>query len=296
MGYKTAWFNSFHNIHMKKMTFIFLCIFSLQVFGQFRTTKLGDEQYEPRLGQSGKDVIWLPTHDDLVTQMLRVAQVTSKDIVYDLGAGDGKIAIQAAKDFGARSIGIEFNPEMAALARRNADRAGVGDRVKIIHGDIFKEDFSSATVLTLYLLPELNLELKPTILKMKPGTRVVSNTFDMGDWIPDMEIGNPARAYYWVVPARVAGTWAIDGLHPTQKGVLDIAQYQQRVGGTLSIDQEKYFMMKPSLEGEKLKFSFIDKNQFVHDVELNVKGDMAEGLDLFDYKSNKIVAKREKSR
>ena len=98
MGYKTAWFNSFQNRHMKKMTFVFLCIFSLQVFGQFRTTKLGDEQYEPRLGQSGKDVIWLPTHDDLVTQMLRVAQVTSKDIVYDLGAGDGKIAIQAAKE------------------------------------------------------------------------------------------------------------------------------------------------------------------------------------------------------
>jgi SAM-dependent methyltransferase len=180
---------------------LFFCSFHSFVNAQYNSqfnsqysSKLGDEKYEPRMGQSGKDVIWIPTPTDLVTQMLRTARVNSNDIVYDLGAGDGKIAIAAAKDFGAKSFGIEFNAEMASLAQRNADRAGVSDRVKIINGDIFKEDFTSATVLTLYLLPDLNLKLKPQILNMKPGTRVVSNSFHMGDWEPDMEIGSPSRA------------------------------------------------------------------------------------------------------
>ncbi len=266
---------------------------SMVSYAQYNT-KHGDEKYEPRLGQSGKDVIWLPTSSDLVTQMLRTAKVSANDIVYDLGAGDGKIAITAAKDFGAKAFGVEFNPEMASLAQRNADRAGVGERVKIINGDIFKEDFSSATVLTLYLLPELNLQLKPQILNMKPGTRVVSNSFHMGDWEPDIEIGNPTRAYYWVVPAKIAGTWGVYGVHPTQKGTLQLVQYQQRVGGTLSIDEKTYPIMKPSLEGEKLKFSFQDVDQAIHEVELNMTGDIASGFDRFDYKTSKLVGKKEK--
>jgi hypothetical protein len=183
---------------------------------------------------------------------------------------------------------------MASLAQRNADRAGVGERVKIINGDIFKEDFSSATVLTLYLLPELNLQLKPQILNMKPGTRIVSNTFHMGDWEPDVEIGNPTRAYYWVVPAKIAGTWGVYGIHPSQKTTLQLVQYQQRVGGTLTMDQRTYPIMKPSLEGEKLKFSFQDKDQLIHDVELNMTGDIASGIDRFDYKTSKLVGKKEK--
>jgi len=278
---------------LKHMWIAIVCCLSLNSHAQYNT-KYGDEKYEPRLGQSGKDVIWLPTSTDLVTQMLRTAKVTSNDIVYDLGAGDGKIAIAAAKDFGAKSFGIEFNPEMAALAQRNADRAGVGERVKIINGDIFKEDFSSATVLTLYLLPELNLQLKPQILNMKPGTRIVSNTFHMGDWEPDLEIGNPTRAYYWVVPAKISGIWGIYGVHPTQKATLQLVQYQQRVGGTLSIDQITYPIMKPILEGEKLKFSFQDKDQFIHEVELNMTGDVASGFDRFDYKISKLIGKKEK--
>lgn len=290
--------DSFLNISSIKNSTVFfiLCLFSLQVFAQSDARKLGDEKYEPRLGQSGKDVIWLPTNTDLVTQMLNVAKVRQSDIVYDLGAGDGKIAISAAKDFGAQSFGIEFNPEMAALAQRNADRAGVGERVKIINGDIFKEDFTKATVLTLYLLPELNLQLKPQILNMKPGTRVVSNTFHMGDWEPDIEIGNPVRAYYWVVPAKVAGTWGIYGIHPTQKATLDLVQYQQRVGGTLSIDQQIYPILKPILAGEKLKFSFLGKDQMLHDIEIEMKGDVANGTNRFDYKFTNLVGKREKSR
>ena len=277
----------------KQMFIAMICCISLVSYAQYNT-KYGDEKYEPRLGQSGKDVIWLPTSTDLVTQMLRTAKVSANDIVYDLGAGDGKIAIAAAKDFGAKAFGVEFNPEMAALAQRNAERAGVGERVKIINGDIFKEDFSSATVLTLYLLPELNLQLKPQILNMKPGTRIVSNTFHMGDWEPDVEIGNPTRAYYWVVPAKIAGTWGVYGVHPTQKATLQLVQYQQRVGGMLMIDQNTYPIMKPSLEGEKLKFSFQDKDQFIHEVELNMIGDVASGFDRFDYKTSKLVGKKEK--
>ena len=281
------------NFFFKNIFIVMIACLSLSSHAQYNT-KYGDERYEPRLGQSGKDVIWLPTSTDLVTLMLRTAKVTPNDIVYDLGAGDGKIAIAAAKDFGAKSFGIEFNPEMAALAQRNADRAGVGERVKIINGDIFKEDFSSATVLTLYLLPELNLQLKAQILNMKPGTRIVSNTFHMGDWEPDVEIGNPARAYYWVVPAKIAGTWGVYGVHPTQKATLQLVQYQQRVGGTLTIEQTTYPIMKPNLEGEKLKFSFQDKDQVIHDIELNMTGDIASGLDRFDYKTSKLVGKKEK--
>ena len=279
-----------------KIVLVVLCLFSLQAFAQSNPRKFGDEKYEPKLGQSGKDVIWHPTSTDLVTQMLNVAKVKATDIVYDLGAGDGKIAISAAKDFGAKAIGIEFNADMAALAQRNADRAGVSDRVKIINGDIFKEDFTSATVLTLYLLPELNLQLRPQILNMKPGTRVVSNSFHMEDWEPDLEIGNPVRAYYWVVPAKVAGTWAIHGLHPTQKATLSLVQYQQRVGGTLSIDQQLYPILRPILVGEKLKFSFMAQDQVLHDLEINITGDTAAGTDRFEYQLIKLIGKREKSR
>jgi protein-L-isoaspartate O-methyltransferase len=126
--------------------------------------KFGDELYQPQYGQAGKDVIWIPTPDALVVRMLQAAKVTDQDIVYDLGAGDGKIPIAAAKQFGARAVGIEYNPDMAGLAKRNAERAGVADKVTIVNGDIFKEDFTRATVVTLYLLPSLNQQLRPIIL------------------------------------------------------------------------------------------------------------------------------------
>ena len=225
--------------------------FSLNTFAQSSAAG-GDDRYQPRLGQEGKDVIWMPTGGELVTLMLKTAKVGPNDLVYDLGAGDGKIAIAAAKEFGARAIGIEFNPDMAAFAQRNANRAGVGDRVKIINGDIFVEDFSKATVVTLYLLPDLNLKLRPIILKMKPGTRVVSHAFTMGDWEPDQEIEAGQKGYYWVVPANVAGDWVIDGIDSQNKAVLNLAQRYQRVGGTLSIGGKTQPILNPSLEGDKL--------------------------------------------
>ncbi len=141
--------------------------------------------YEPQVGQAGKDVIWVPTPDEVVDRMLRMAQVGPNDLVYDLGAGDGKIAIAAAKKFGARSVGIEYEPEMAKHAQGNVEKAGVAARARVVRGDIFVTDFSQATVVTMYLLPALNLKLRPTILSMRPVTRVVSHSFTMEDWEAD---------------------------------------------------------------------------------------------------------------
>ena len=170
----------------------------------------GDEAYQPTSGQAGKDVVWVPTPDALVKAMLLAVKATKDDLVYDLGAGDGKIPIAAAKEYGAKAVGIEYNPEMAEFARRNVKREGVDNLVNIITGDIFVEDFSKATVVTMYLLPQLNVKLRPTILKMKPGTRVTSHQFDMGEWEPDQHLKIETRdAYVWIVPAAVGGEWAL---------------------------------------------------------------------------------------
>ena len=144
-----------------------------------------DGSYEPKRGQAGKDVVWIPTPDELVTRMLRLAQVTAQDFVVDLGAGDGKIVIAAAKEFGARGLGLEYDPKLVAHAQRNAREAGVSARADFRQADIFATDFSTADVVTMYLLPDLNLKLRPTLMAMKPGTRLVSHQFTMGDWRPD---------------------------------------------------------------------------------------------------------------
>jgi SAM-dependent methyltransferase len=234
----------------------------------------------------------MPTGGELVTLMLKTAKVTPNDLVYDLGAGDGKIAIAAAKEFGARSIGIEFNPDMAAFAQRNAVRAGVGDRVKIINGDIFKEDFSKATVVTLYLLPDLNLKLRPILLKMKPGTRVVSHAFTMGDWEADQEIEAGQRGYFWIVPANVAGDWVIDGIETQNKVVLNLVQRYQRIGGSLTVGGKTQPILNPSLEGDKLSFGYIDRNNNLHNVKLTVNGYQLKGEGKGGYLTNSITGNR----
>lgn len=171
----------------------------------------GDAQFQPEVGQEGKDVIWVPTPDSLVKAMLTVAGVKPGDYVVDLGSGDGRIAIAAARDFGARAHGIEYNAEMVDLARRNAIRAGVGNRATFQQGDIFQTDFAKATVVTMYLLPSLNLKLRDSLLKMKPGTRILSHAFNMGDWEAERAITtDEATGYYWIVPANAAGRWAFE--------------------------------------------------------------------------------------
>jgi SAM-dependent methyltransferase len=171
-------------------------------------------KFEPRVGQEGKDVVWVPTPQALVDQMLRMAKVTPQDYVVDLGSGDGRTVITAAK-LGAKTLGVEYNADMVALSRRNAVEAGVGEKAQFINGDIFQTDFSQATVVTLFLLPGLNLRLRPTLLEMKPGTRVVSNTFKMADWTPDetatVTEDCPAycQAMLWIVPAKANGAWSL---------------------------------------------------------------------------------------
>lgn len=239
---------------------------------------LGDEKYQPHVGQEGKDVIWVPTSDALVKKMLDVAKVTADDLVFDLGAGDGKIPIAAARDYGATAVGIEYNAEMAALARRNAARAGVADKVKIITGDIFKEDFSKATVVTLYLLPDLNLKLRPTLLKMKPGTRVVSHAFTMGDWEPDQKIQTEiAHGYYWVVPANVAGKWSLTGMGTYTDVSLQLDQRYQKVGGTITFNKKTQPILSPSLRGDRFSFSFLDESNELRSVKVRVTGNQLNG-------------------
>src|SRR5574341_150237 len=170
-----------------------------------------DKEYTPTVGQEGKDVIWVPTPQALVDKMLDMAKLTAKDIHYDLGSGDGRTVIAAAKR-GAQAVGVEYNPDMVALSERAAAKEGVAGKAKFINGDIFQTDFSQATVITLYLLPSLNIKLRPTLLKMKPGTRVVSHAFNMDDWQPDQTENVEGRtAYLWIVPAPVEGAWRWNG-------------------------------------------------------------------------------------
>jgi SAM-dependent methyltransferase len=155
----------------------------------------------------GKDVMWVPTPDAAVERMLSMAGVGARDLVYDLGSGDGKIAIMAARRFGARAVGVEYDTDMIVLSRAAAKKEGVADRVRFVQADIFDYDFREATVVTLYLLSTLNVKLRPKILEMKPGTRVASHMFRMGDWEPDEQARVASSdLFFWVVPAKVAGT------------------------------------------------------------------------------------------
>ena len=253
----------------------------------------GDEHYRPRSGQSGKDVVWVPTPDALVARMLQAANTTDKDVVYDLGAGDGKIPIAAARDFKARAVGIEYNPEMAALAERNAQRAGVADRVKIVTGDIFEKDFSEATVVTLYLLPELNLKLRPRILAMKPGTRVVSHQFKMGDWEPDETLQESFRdAYLWIVPANVAGRWTFKEERGDWTATADLVQSLQRVGGTLALGGKPQPLLSATLTGATLSFFFVDGDGQSRSVRGTVTGDRFEGWLRFPSYESRVTGQR----
>jgi len=263
------------SIHRALSTFIFV---SCSVFLLQACSVLQSETYVPKRGQMGKDVMWLPTNDDLVFKMLDAAQVGPRDELVDLGAGDGKIPIAAARQFGARAWGIEYNKDLAALAQRNAQRAGVAERVRIVHGDIFKEDFSKATVVTMYLLEELNAQLRPTILAMKPGTRVLSNTFSMGDWEPDQVIRvSNGTGYFWTVPANVAGLWTLSGLDENGNATLKLEQSFQRLGGSLTLQGKTQNLLGARIEGSVLHFSFINADGLLKAVKVFVNGQVLYG-------------------
>ncbi len=227
--------------------------------GSTLAQKASSPDYVPQVGQQGKDVIWVPTPQALVERMLDMAQVTPNDYVIDLGAGDGRTIITAAKR-GARALGIEYNPDMVTLARRNAEQAGVSGSAQFIQGDIFKTDFSQADVLTLYLLPSLNLKLRPTILKMRPGTRVVSHAFTMHDWQPDQTGKVEDRtAYLWIVPASVEGTWrlsASDGNSDSDELVL--RQRFQYADGLVRINGKTGQLRSFKIHGTQVSFTMFE--------------------------------------
>jgi SAM-dependent methyltransferase len=211
------------------------------------------QQYEPSVGQEGKDVIWVPTPEELIQAMLDAAKVTSDDYVMDLGSGDGRIVIAAAKR-GAQAVGIEYNPDMVELSIRNAEKAGVSQKASFRKADIFESDFSKATVVTMYLLPHLNLKLRPTILNLKPGTRIVSHAFNMGDWSPDQTIEKEYRtAYLWIVPAKVEGVWK----WRSGSGAVELMLTQnfQKITGTLKADGKDIEIKNAKLEGTHISFS-----------------------------------------
>lgn len=191
--------------------------------------------FEPVSGQEGKDVVWVPTPQATVDAMLDLTGVTANDHVIDLGSGDGVTVISAARR-GATALGVEFNPDMVTLAAQRARDAGVADRVRFVQGDLFEADLSKATVITLFLLTDINLKLRPKLLELKPGTRIASNTFTMGDWEPDAQATSRpctswCTALAWVVPAKVAGTWRLGDGRP-----LTLAQQYQMVTGTLGAE------------------------------------------------------------
>ena len=211
-------------------------------------------EFQPEVGQAGKDVVWVPTPQSLVDKMLKLGKVTPKDFLMDLGSGDGRTVITAAKR-GVNAVGIEYNPDMVALSQRNAEKEGVSEKAKFMKADLFETDLSKATVITMFLLPDINIRLRPKILNLKPGTRIVSNSFTMGEWEHDATdkatetegCQSYCTAYLWIVPAKVDGAWQ------TGAGELVIKQSFQMITGTLKADGRQV-AIKGRLNGDRISF------------------------------------------
>jgi precorrin-6B methylase 2 len=239
--------------HFMRRSFLALCL-SLFAIPGCAQDKPARADYQPEVGQSGKDVVWVPTSQALVNKMLDLGRVTAKDYVIDLGSGDGRTVITAAKR-GARAQGIEYNPEMVALSQRNAEKEGVSEKAKFAKADLFESDFSEATVITMFLLPDINLKLRPKILDLKPGTRIVSNSFTMGEWQHDRSVQATDKegcesyctAYLWIVPAKVGGSWQLPG------GELTLKQSFQMLTGTLKMGG-KDTAIKGRMSGDQINF------------------------------------------
>ena len=240
----------------------------LVTFGLFLAASVSFAQeqqkpdYEPSVGQAGKDVVWVPTQEELVEKMLDLAKVKPQDFLIDLGSGDGRTVITAAKR-GATALGIEYNPDMVELSRQNAAKAGVSDKATFVKADLFESDFSKATVITMFLLPDINLRLRPKILNLKPGTRIVSNSFTMEDWQSDdtATIDNCSSwctAHLWIVPAKAEGKWKLPN------GELTLTQQFQVINGTLSVNGKNVPVIG-KLTGDQITFD-ADKSEYTGEV------------------------------
>ena len=231
------------------------------------------EPFVPRSGQPGKDVVWVPSPPEMVSKMLEVAKVTDKDFVMDLGSGDGRNIIAAAK-LGARGVGVEYNPDMVALSERLAREAGVADKAKFVQGDMYEADISKASVLALFLLPVNLTKLHPKFLNLAPGTRIVANTFGIEGWEPDYRTSMPQGSdcdswcdiLLWIVPAKVAGTWTLPN------GSLTLTQTNQMIEGTLTINGETTTIAKGRMNGDEITF-----NAGLNSFSGIVKGNRIEG-------------------
>jgi len=241
------------------------------------------EDYRPEVGQPGKDVIWVPTPERAVDRMIALARIGADDFVIDLGSGDGRIVIAAAR-LGARGFGVDLNADMVRLAERRAQQAGVAERAKFFVRDIFRTDLRQASVVTLYLLPELNVKLRPALLKLAPGTRIVANAFDMGEWEADeVDTSTASLLRLWVVPASVSGTWQWSLRHEgkDREAVLDLNQQYQRVSGVVTLGQQRLRLRNARLEGDRLSFVLLEHQRRDYGIRMDytgrVKGDRIEG-------------------
>ena len=229
------------------------------------------DKFVPEVGQQGKDVVWVPTPQELVNKMLQIGKVTPNDYVIDLGSGDGRTVISAAK-IGAKAVGIEYNPDMVALSKENAKKEGVGDKTEFLQADLYETDLSKATVITMFLLPEINLKLRPRLLDLKPGTRIVSNTFTMGEWEADMEVTTEENwnswntAYLWIIPAKVDGKWKLGD------GELELVQEYQFVRGTIKAGIRSQLVTDGRLEGNTFTFRINDDTYTGVVSGANIKG------------------------
>lgn len=239
--------------------------------------------YQPTRGQQGKDVIWIATPDRIVDRMLQLGRVQPGDQLVDLGSGDGKIVIAAVRRDGVRALGIEYNPDMVGFARREAERAGVGDRAGFRQGDIFATDFSHATVVTMYLLPRLNLRLRETLFRMKPGTRIVSHAWSMGNWQPDETSWVGATpAYLWVIPANAGGEWQVrfrQGPDQAETGMpLRMSQTYQRLSGARAeLDGLANTVRDLRLDGDRLRFTITDTAGVLREFDGRIDGGTIHG-------------------
>ena len=227
---------------------------SVAMAGACAQAQSGKAEFEPQVGQEGKDVIWVPTPQSLVDKMLDIAKVTPKDYVIDLGSGDGRTVITAAKR-GSKALGIEYNPDMVELSKRNAAKAGVSDKASFVKADLFESDFSQAQVITMFLLPDINIRLRPKILDLKPGTRIVSNSFTMGEWSADATVDakdgcvSYCTAYLWIVPAKIEGAWQL------AQGALTLKQSFQMISGTLKAGNNSSPIANGKLNGDQITFN-----------------------------------------
>ena len=237
------------------------------------------EHYNAPPVVEGKDVIWVPTPDHAVDRMLALARVGPQDLVVDLGSGDGRIPIVAAKRFGARGLGIEYSADLVEVSRRNARAEGVADRVRFVQADLFETDFRDATVVTLYLLPSLNVKLRPKLLDMKPGTRVVSHVFRMGDWEPDeaLKLG-ASELFLWRVPAKVDGRWRVTpaGGAPFE---LVLEQRFQQLAGRVLLGTAGFPLRTAQLSGDEIRFAYADARGIQQAFVGRVTGAQMESAD-----------------